>query len=379
MKVTPYLKYLAENDGSDIFFSTGALPKAKILGRLKSLGKETFPPGYVNRLADELMTDRQREDFSKKPEMNLALSLPNIGRFRVNIFKQRGEVAMVIRYIKTEIPSFETLGIPQVLKKVAMSMRGLVLFIGGTGMGKSTSLAAMIDYRNENSEGHIITIEDPIEFIHRHKNCIVNQREVGMDTDSWEDAVANAMRQAPDVILIGEIRDRETMEHALAFSESGHLTLATLHANNANQALDRIINFFPGDKHKSLLQDLSLNMRAFVSQRLVSTVDKKRCAAFEVLLNSPRMAELIRENNLTAIKELMNKSGNSGMQTFDTDLYRLYTEGEISRDAALRNADSENELSTKMGFGDGSSSSAGNSDSADDLDDLVFPEIKGGK
>lgn len=376
MKVKPYLKHLAEHDGSDIYFSTGAVPKAKFLGRFKALGKETFPPGYVKQLANELMTDEQRDEFSKRPEMNLALSLPNIGRFRVNIFKQRGEIAMVIRYIKSDIPKFETLGLPKVLKKVSMSKRGLVLFIGGTGMGKSTSLACMIDYRNENGEGHIITIEDPIEFIHRHKNCIVNQREIGMDTESWEDAMENAMRQAPDAILIGEIRNRETMEHALAFAESGHLTLATIHANNSNQALDRIINFFPSDKHKSLLQDLSLNMRAFVSQRLINTVDNKRCAAFEVLLNSPRVAELIRESDITEIKELMKKSEHVGMQTFDMDLYRLYKEGEISKEAALSNADSENDLSLKMGLDDGNTSNLQSSNDSsgglDDLDDLVF-------
>ena len=381
MKVTPYLKHLAEHDGSDIYFSTGAVPKAKFLGRFKSLGKETFPPGYVKHLADELMTDEQREEFSKRPEMNLALSLPNIGRFRVNIFKQRGEIAMVIRYIKSEIPSFEQLGLPPVLKKVSVAKRGLVLFIGGTGMGKSTSLACMIDYRNENAEGHIITIEDPIEFIHRHKKCIVNQREIGMDTVSWDDAMENAMRQSPDAILIGEIRNRETMEHALAFAESGHLTLATIHANNASQALDRIINFFPGDKRNSLLQDLSLNMRAFVSQRLISTVDKKRCAAFEVMLNSPRMTELIRENNIPEIKELMTKSEHVGMQTFDMDLYRLYKDGVISKAAALSNADSENDLSLKMGLdGGGNGSSQSSNDSSgnfDDLDDLVLPNNSG--
>jgi twitching motility protein PilU len=370
MKVTPYLKYLAENDGSDVYFSTGAIPKAKILGRFKPLGKDTLPPGYVATLANELMTEQQRSDFAIKPEMNLALSVPGIGRFRVNIFKGRGEVAMVIRNIKIDIPSFESLGIPQVLKKVVMAKRGLILFIGGTGMGKSTSLAALIDYRNANSEGHIITIEDPIEFIHRHKESIVNQREIGMDTDSWEDAMSNAMRQAPDVILIGEIRDRETLEHALAFAESGHLTLATLHANNASQAIDRIINFFPSDKHKTLLQDLSLNMQAFISQRLISTVDNKRCAAFEVLLNTPRMAELIKENNIIEIKELMKKSENTGMQTFDMDLYELYEAKRISREVALRNADSENDLSLKMGFSQ-NDKSQGN-DGA--MDDLVFPE-----
>jgi twitching motility protein PilU len=380
MKVTPYLKHLAEHDGSDIYFSTGAVPKAKFLGRFKALGKETFPPGYVKNLANELMTDEQREEFSNRPEMNLALSLPNIGRFRVNIFKQRGEVAMVIRYIKAEIPSFEQLGLPGVLKKVSMASRGLVLFIGGTGMGKSTSLACMIDYRNANAEGHIITIEDPIEFIHRHKKCIVNQREIGMDTLTWDDAMENAMRQSPDAILIGEIRNRETMEHALAFAESGHLTMATIHANNASQALDRIINFFPVEKRTSLLQDLSLNMRAFVSQRLISTLDKKRCAAFEVLLSSPRMAELIRENDIPGIKELMTKSAHTGMQTFDMDLYRLYKDRVISKDAALSNADSENDLSLKMGLdgdGDCDGSSQSSNDSSGIFDDLVVPNNKG--
>ena len=373
MKVTPYLKHLAENDGSDIYFSTGAIPSAKFNGVLKQLGKDTFPPGFVEQLANELMTDQQLEDFNNKPEMNLALSLSGIGRFRVNIFKQRGDVAMVIRYIKFDIPSIETLGVPQVLKKIVMAKRGLILFIGGTGMGKSTSLAALIKHRNANSRGHILTIEDPIEFIHKHENCIVNQREIGMDTDCWEDALTNALRQGPDVILIGEIRDRETMEHALSFAESGHLTLATLHANNANQALDRIINFFPGDKHQTLLQDLSLNMRAFISQRLVSTVDKKRCAAFEVLLNSPRITELIKQGNVAEIKDIMKKSENTGMQTFDMDLYKLYKAGEISREEALRNADSENDLSLKMGLS-GKNNSQDNDDSQDDLDDLVFPE-----
>ena len=370
MKVAPYLKHLAEKDGSDIFFSTGAPPSAKFNGVLRQLTKETLPPGYVEQLAKELMNDDQLEEFGKKPEMNLALSLPNIGRFRVNIFKQRGEVAMVIRYIKFDIPSTETLGIPKILKKIVMAKRGLVLFIGGTGTGKSTSLASLIAHRNASSRGHIITIEDPIEFVHKHNKCIVNQRELGMDTDCWEDALTNALRQAPDVILIGEIRDRETMEHALAFAESGHLTLATLHANNANQALDRIVNFFPSDKHKTLLQDLSLNMRAFVSQRLVSTVDDKRCAAFEVLLNSPSIAELIREGDIAGIKEMMKKSGSSGMQTFDMDLYRLYSEGEISRDVALSNADSENDLGLKISFNGGDESK----DDGNDLDDLVFPE-----
>lgn len=371
MKVTPYLKILAEKEGSDLYFSTGALPSAKFNGVLKALGKDKLPPGYVEQLANELMTDEQRAEFRKKPEMNMALSLSGLGRFRVNIFKQRGEVAMVIRFINVDIPSIESLGIPQVLKKNVMAQRGLILFIGGTGMGKSTSQAALIDYRNQNSRGHIITIEDPIEFIHKHKSCIVNQREIGVDTDCWEDALTNAMRQGPDVILIGEIRDRESMENALAFAESGHLTLATLHANNASQALDRIINFFPSEKHRTILQDLSLNMQAFVSQRLITTVDKLRCAAFEVMLNSPRITELIRDGSLTEIKELMEKSKGQGMQTFDMDLLKLYKAGKITREEALRNADSENNLSLNMDMGVNEQDKP---QGDDPLEDLVLPE-----
>jgi twitching motility protein PilU len=352
MKVAPYLKLLAEKDGSDVYLSTGAIPSAKFNGILKPLGKERCPPGYVEKLADEIMNDKQRGEFSIKPEMNLALSVPGIGRFRVNIFKQRSEVAMVIRNIQTEIPQMDTLGLPQVMKKMIMVKHGLILIIGGTGTGKSTSLASLIDHRNANSRGHIITIEDPIEFIHKHQGCIVNQREVGMDTDSFEDALTNTLRQAPDVILIGEIRDRETMEHALAFAETGHLTISSLHANNANQALDRIINFFPEEKHRSLLTDLSLNLRAFVSQRLINTVDGQRCAAFEVLLNSPRIAELIKEGNITEMKEIMQKSESMGMQTFDTDIYRLYKSGKITREDALKNADSENNMRLKIDLGD---------------------------
>ena len=358
MKVAPYLKLLAEKDGSDVYLSTGAIPSAKFNGTLKPLGKERCPPGYVEKLADEIMNDKQREEFSKKPEMNLALSVPGIGRFRVNIFKQRSEVAMVIRNIQTEIPQLDTLGLPDVMKKMIMVKHGLILIVGGTGTGKSTSLASLIDHRNANSRGHIITIEDPIEFIHKHQGCIVNQREVGMDTDCFEDALTNTLRQAPDVILIGEIRDRETMEHALAFAETGHLTISSLHANNAKQALDRIINFFPEEKHKSLLTDLSLNLRAFVSQRLINTVDDQRCAAFEVLLNSPRIAELIKGGDITEMKEIMEKSETMGMQTFDTDIYRLYSSGRISREEALKNADSENNMRLKIDLGDDGSSQA---------------------
>ena len=348
MKVTPLLKILAEKGGSDLYLSTGAPPSAKFSGTLTPLGKDPAPPGWVEGLANEIMSDKQRDAFREKPEMNLALSLPNIGRFRINIFKQRNEVAMVIRNIVTEIPNLADLGLPDVLKKVIMLKRGLILFVGGTGSGKSTSLAALIDHRNRNSKGHIITIEDPIEFVHQHRGCIINQREVGMDTDSFEDALKNTLRQAPDVILIGEIRDRETMEHALAFAETGHLAISTLHANNANQALDRIINFFPEEKRQSLLSDLSINLQCFVSQRLVATTDGKRCAAIEILLNSPRIADLIKEGEILEIKEVMEKSATMGMQTFDMALLALYNAGKVSLDEALKNADGANNLRLKI-------------------------------
>ena len=342
MKVIPYLKVLAEKEGSDVYLSTGARPSAKFSGELIPLGKDPCPPGYVEKLAMEVMNEKQQMEFAEKPEMNLALSVSGVGRFRVNIFRQRNEVSMVIRNIQTDIPDINMLGLPPVLKEVVMAKRGLILFVGGTGSGKSTSLAALIDHRNTNSKGHIITIEDPIEYVHTHKGCIVNQREVGVDTDSFEDALKNTLRQAPDVILIGEIRDRETMEHALAFAETGHLAISTLHANNANQALDRIVNFFPEEKRQSLLSDLSINLQAFVSQRLVRTVDKKRCAAIEIMLNSPRIADLIKAGEVLEIKEVMEKSEPMGMQTFDVALYNLYRAGKISFEEALKNADGAN-------------------------------------
>jgi len=356
MKITPYLKVLAEKDGSDLYLSTGALPSAKFNGVLTALSKKAAPMGWVKSLAMEIMNGEQQKDFEHKPEMNLAISESGIGRFRVNIFKQRNEVSMVIRNIKAEIPNLDDLGLPAVLKDVIMAKRGIILFVGGTGSGKSTSLAALIDHRNRNSKGHIITIEDPIEYVHQHKGCIVNQREVGVDTDSFEDALKNTLRQAPDVILIGEIRDRETMEHAMAFAETGHLAISTLHANNANQALDRIINFFPEERHAQLLQDLSLNMRAFVSQRLIPTIDNKRCAAIEILLNSPRVEELIKRGDVSEIKEVMEKSERMGMCTFDSALLELYKKGKISMEEALKNADSENNLRLKIELGEDSPS-----------------------
>jgi twitching motility protein PilU len=354
MKVTPYLKILAEKDGSDLYLSTGAPPSGKFHGKLIPLTKQKSPPGWVEELAYEIMSETQQKDFEIKPEMNIAITEPGVGRFRVNVFKQRNEVSMVIRNIQAEIPDFDDLGLPGVLKDVIMMKRGIVLFVGGTGSGKSTSLAALIDHRNRNSQGHIITIEDPIEYLHHHQGCIINQREVGMDTDSFEDALKNTLRQAPDVILIGEIRDQQTMEHALTFAETGHLAISTLHANNANQALDRIINFFPEERRHQLLQDLSLNLRAFVSQRLIPTVDGKRCAAIEVLLNSPRVEELIKQGNVSEIKEVMAKSERAGMITFDTSLLELFKKGKISKEEALKNADSMNNLRIRIEHGEDS-------------------------
>ncbi len=353
MDITDYLKLMVKYEASDLYFTVGAPVSAKIFGILKPLEKTTMAAGQVKALAYSLMSEEQRAMFEIKPEMNLAHSAPGLGRFRVNIFKQRNQAAMVIRHIKTQIPSAEALGLPTVLKKIIMQKRGLVLFVGGTGSGKSTSLAALIDYRNANTAGHIITIEDPIEFIHNHKKSIVNQREVGLDTDSYEDALVNTLRQAPDVILIGEIRDRETMEHAIAFAETGHLAISTLHANNANQALDRIINFFPEERRNQLLMDLSLNVRAFVSQRLIPTVDGKRTVAVEVMLGTPLIQDLILKGEVHAIKEIMEKSTNLGMQTFDQALFDLYKAGKISLEEALRNADSQNNLRLKISLSEG--------------------------
>jgi twitching motility protein PilU len=342
------LKILKEREGSDLYFSTGAEVCAKFHGTLEKLDDIKQPPGEVARLADSIMTEEQREEFAKTQEMNLAISREGLGRFRVNIFKQRNEVSMVIRLIGSDLPNYKDLGLPPVLPKLIMQKRGLILFVGGTGSGKSTSLAALIDYRNKNSKGHIITIEDPVEFTHPHQGCIVNQREVGTDTHTFEDALANTLRQAPDVILIGEIRHQETMEHALAFAETGHLCLSTLHANNANQAMDRIINFFPEERHKQLLMDLALNMRGIISQRLIPTVDGKRAAAIEILLGTPRAVDLIMKGDVGSLKELMEKSVEQGMQTFDHALFKLYKAGKITLDEALKNADSKNNLRLRI-------------------------------
>ncbi len=356
MEFQDYLKILASKDGSDLYLSTGAPPCAKFQGVLKPLDKTAMQPGEIADIATGLMDAEQRKEFDTELEMNLAYSIPNVGRFRVNIFRQRNEVSIVARNIKTEIPRFEDLQLPDILKDVIMTKRGLVLFVGATGSGKSTSLASLIDHRNSNSSGHIITIEDPVEFVHRHKKSVINQREVGVDTRNFHNALKNTLRQAPDVILIGEIRDRETMEHALAFAETGHLAISTLHANNANQALDRIINFFPEERRPQLLMDLSSNLRAFVSQRLVPTVDGKRVAAVEVLLGTATIQEKILKGEFESIKEIMEKSQNLGMKTFDAALFDLYKAGKISLDDALRNADSANNLRLKIKLNDRDSS-----------------------
>jgi twitching motility protein PilU len=346
--IDQYLNILAKKDGSDLYLSTGAPPCAKFQGVLKPLATDPFKPGEIEAIANAIMDDEQRGIFAHELEMNLAISIHGVGRFRINIFKQRNEVAIVARNIKTDIPQFDALGLPEVLKDVIMTKRGLVLFVGGTGSGKSTSLAALIDHRNSSSGGHIITIEDPVEFVHKHKRSVINQREVGVDTRSYKAALKNTLRQAPDVILIGEIRDRETMEHALEFAETGHLAISTLHANNSNQALERIINLFPEERRPQLLMGLSQNLRAFVSQRLLPTVDGKRCAAVEVLLGTKTIQELILKSRLTEIKEIMEKSENLGMQTFDGAIFKLYMAGKVSFDDAIANADSPNNLRLRI-------------------------------
>lgn len=348
MQIESWLRTLAEQGGSDLYLSTGAPPCAKFDGMLKPIANSVMAPGQIAGIADEIMDDTQRAEFKRDLEINLAVSISGIGRFRVNIFNQRNEVSLVARYIVTEIPSWQHLGLPEILTQLIMRKRGLILFVGATGSGKSTSLAAMIDYRNANSAGHIVTIEDPVEFVHRHKRSIINQREVGVDTRSWHNALKNTLRQAPDVILIGEIRDRETMEHAISFAETGHLCISTLHANNANQALDRIINFFPEERRSQLLLDLSLNLQAFVSQRLIPNIEGGRSCAVEVLLGSPSVKELILRGEIAGIKEMMEKSEEMGMMTFDKALFDLHQAGRISEEEALRNADSANNLRLRI-------------------------------
>ena len=343
--VNDLLKLLISRGGSDLFITAEFPPALKVDGKIVKVSPQPLTATHTLTLARSVMNDKQAAQFESTKECNFAISPPGIGRFRVNAFIQQGKVGMVMRVIPTTLPTIDGLGVPKVLKDVAMSKRGLCIIVGATGSGKSTTLAAMIDWRNENSYGHIITVEDPVEFVHPHKNCVVTQREVGLDTDTWEAALKNTLRQAPDVILMGEIRDRETMEHAVAFAETGHLCMATLHANSANQALDRIINFFPEERRSQLLMDLSLNLKAMISQRLVPKQDLKgRQAVVEVMLNSPLISDLIFKGDVSEIKEIMKKSRNMGMQTFDQALFEAYENNIISYEDALRNADSVNDL-----------------------------------
>lgn len=352
------LRTMVHYKGSDLFITAGYPPAGKINGKLQALSDKPLTPAQSRDMVINVMTPAQREEFEKTHECNFAIAVAGLGRFRVSAFYQRNQVGMVLRRIESKIPTLEELRLPPVIKELAMTKRGIIIFVGGTGTGKSTSLAAMIGYRNQNSTGHIITIEDPIEFVHKHAGCIVTQREVGIDTDSWENALKNTLRQAPDVILIGEVRTEETMEHAIAMAETGHLVLCTLHANNANQALDRIINFFPEQRRNQLLMDLSLNVKGIVAQQLIPTADGKgRRAALEVLLGTPLISDQIREGRLGEIKETMKQSTNLGMQTFDQALFDLYNSGEISYEDALRHADSQNEVRLKIRLSQGGTAS----------------------
>ncbi|TCP11399.1 twitching motility protein PilU [Crenobacter luteus] len=362
------LKHASGKNASDVFIAADFPPAMKIDGKITPVSQQVLSAQHTKELVRAVMNDRQTEEFEATREANFAISPPGIGRFRVSAYQEQGRVGMVLRKINTEIPTFDSLGLPEVLKDVAMIKRGLVIFVGGTGSGKSTSLAAMVDWRNAHAADHIITIEDPIEFVHAHKKSIVTQREVGVDTDGWEVALKNTLRQAPDVILMGEIRDSETMGYALQFAETGHLCLATLHANNANQALDRILNFFPEERHQQVLMDLSLNMRAIVSQRLVPKLGVRgRVAAVEILLNSPLVADLVFKGEIANLKDVMARSRENGMQTFDQALFDLFEDGQISYEEALKNADSVNDLRLKIKlYGEGS----GGRDPLDGLDHL---------
>jgi twitching motility protein PilU len=346
--IQEYFKTMVQTEASDLYLTVNRPPMYRIQGKIKPDGDRLFTPEEVHEIAMAIMNEKQQREFAETMEMNLAMSLPGVSRFRVNIFQQRGSVGLVVRRIKVEIASLDELGLPDILKDIVMSKRGLVLVVGATGSGKSTSLAAMVDYRNANEAVHIITIEDPIEFVHRHKQSIVTQREVGFDTHSFQSALKNTLRQAPDVILIGEIRDTETMEAAMTFAETGHLCLGTLHSNNSNQAIERIMNFFPIERHAQIYLQLSLNLRAIVSQRLVPSVDGKRTPALEVLIDTPRIKDLIKKGEIDTLKEGMEQGVQEGSQTFDQALFALYKEGKINLEQALINADSANNLRLKI-------------------------------
>jgi twitching motility protein PilU len=352
MDITPYLKLMIEKNASDLFFTVGAPVKIKIEGVVQSVGKTLLSKELVKSAAYGVMNEKQVREFEETMEVDFAIALPDqSARFRVNVFRQRGDAAMVLRLIPRKIPSIEDLGLPDVLAELIMSKRGLILMVGATGSGKSTTLAAMINHRNDTLPGHILTIEDPVEFYHPNLKSIVNQREVGVDTMSYARALKSSLREAPDVILIGEIRDRETMEAALELANTGHLAISTLHANNANQAMERVINMFPQDLHKQLFMDLSLNLRCVISQRLVPDIRGKRCAAIEIMINTPHIAELILKGEIDEIKVAMAESGARGMQTFDEALFNLYKEGRVTLDEALNNADSRTNLEAKINFG----------------------------
>jgi len=351
---TSFLKLMVHKQASDLFVTAGAAPSLKVQGRIVPITQSPLSAQQARDMVLNVMTPAQREEFEKTHECQFAISASGVGRFRVSCFYQRNCVGMVLRRIESKIPTPEELNLPPVIKQLAMTKRGIIIFVGGTGTGKSTSLASMIGYRNHNSTGHIITIEDPIEFVHRHEGCIVTQREIGIDTDSWENALKNTLRQAPDVIMIGEVRTRETMEHAINFSETGHLCLCTLHANNANQALDRILHFFPEDRRSSLLMDLSLNLKGIVAQQLIPTPDgKSRRVAVEVMLGTPLAQDYIRQGEIHKLKELMRDSNQLGMRTFDQSLVELFHAGEISYEDALRHADSSNEVRLRIKLAQG--------------------------
>ncbi len=353
MNLQPYLKLMSEQQASDMYFTTGAPVSIRIEGSMRPVGKSMLNPGMTKKLAYDLLTPTQITEFEKNLELNLGVSYTELGRFRINIYLQRGEVSMVVRYIRADIPSFEDLGLPDVFKEMVMRKKGLVLVVGATGMGKSTSLASMLDYRNMTETGHILTIEDPIEFMFRHKKSIVGQREVGLDTLSFDNALREAMREAPDVIMIGEARDRETMQSALRFADTGHLCLTSLHATNASQTLDRMLNFFPSDAHNQVLMDMSLNLNCILAQRLVQSETGERVIAVEVLINTPYISKLIREGDFHEIKAIMEKGSESGMKTFDQALFDLFKARKIDLKSALAHADSSSDLEWKINFGGG--------------------------
>ncbi|MCK4864309.1 MAG: PilT/PilU family type 4a pilus ATPase [Gammaproteobacteria bacterium] len=375
MEFESLLKLMVHKNASDLFITAGVAPSLKVNGKIGPVTQATLTPIQAKEIVLGIMTQAQKNEFAASNECNFAISASGIGRFRVSAFMQRNNAGMVLRKIETTIPTMEDLGLPVILKELAMTKRGLIMFVGATGSGKSSSLASMIGFRNKNSTGHIITIEDPIEFIHHHAGCIVTQREVGLDTKSFEEALKNTLRQAPDVILIGEVRTRETMDHAIAFAETGHLCLATLHANNANQAMDRIINFFPEDRRNQLLMDLSLNTRAFIAQQLIPTPDgTSRVLCAEIMINSPLMSDLIRKGEVHKMKTLMAKSRNMGMQTFDQSLFDLYKAGSITYEDAINYADSANELRLMIKLGD--SKGAGADSLAASLEGVTIQETE---